>query len=293
MPYLVSQKRQAREVALGYFNMFDEWAMDPKVQSMSESLQRRHAMLLCLRNIGQTSMTPDEEVATYMRITIREAVKTKEIFKAKGFIDGDAWNVKHWEERQNGHSESLERVRRHRAKKAQDGVTVTLPSNGSNATVTLPCNPPARADLLTTVLTTVTKEEEKKPRRRGKPDEPAFIPPDWVPPDLWAEHRTVRKRKGGSLTPFADGLIVAEMEKRRAKGDDPIEALTRSIKCGYIDIWPLPEERNNGNHATKARPPDPGPTPEQQARADAEIAQINRDKEKREAEMARKRREAQ
>ncbi len=152
---------------MGYFNFFDEWAMDPKVQSMSEPLQRRHAMLLCLRNIGDTSTTDDIEIATFMRITVRQALNTKAIFKAKGFIDGDGWNIKHWHERQSGHCESYNRVKKHRANKAMNGVTVTLQSNESNATETLRCNPPARADLLTNLLTNVTKDPPNPPGGGG------------------------------------------------------------------------------------------------------------------------------
>ena len=94
---------------MGYFNFFDEWAMDPKVQSMGESMQRRHAMLLCLRNLGPTHESLDEEVATFMRIGMAEVRKTKELFNRKGFIDGPGWNVRHWDKRQDGQSESLQK----------------------------------------------------------------------------------------------------------------------------------------------------------------------------------------
>ncbi len=66
---------------MGWLKLYDEFAWDPKVQSMSESLQRRLVLILCLRNIDDTSTTTDREVSVALRITLREAQQTKKIFR--------------------------------------------------------------------------------------------------------------------------------------------------------------------------------------------------------------------
>jgi hypothetical protein len=223
---------------MGYFNMFDEWAMDPKVQSMSEHLQRRHAMLLCLRNIGNTDSMPDEEVATFMRIGLKAARETKTLFKAKGFIDGDGWNVSHWEERQNGHCESYNRVKKHRALKAQNGVSVThnetLQKRDRNVTE----KRHAPEYLLTSELTSVTSEKKKPPKSpKGGEEKPPV--PDWINPDTWAGFDEMRTRIKRPMTARAMKIAFGKLAKLRAKGQDANEILEEATLGEWKGIWAL------------------------------------------------------
>ena len=163
MPQSNGSQHGGNELTMGYFNMFDEWAMDPKVHCRSEenAKQDTRCCYVC-RNIGDTESTPDEEVATFMRISIKEVIKTKEVFAKKGFISGSGWGVPNWEKRQAGQSESWQRVRRHRDKARN--VTVTLQESNSNATETLPRGRKVLT-LLTYLLTIVQKRPNFVPQQ--------------------------------------------------------------------------------------------------------------------------------
>ncbi len=259
---------------MGYFNFFDEWAMDPKVQSMSETMQRRHAMLLCLRNIGLTCEMPDEDVATFMRIGMAEARKTKELFNKKGFIDGTGWNVRHWDKRQEGQSESLQRVRKHRAKERYSNGDVTLQGSDSNATETLPRG---RADLLTNVLTNVTnKEEPPTPRKRGKPSATAddLVLPSWLPKKDLADWLAHRQEKGKPVRPGSLSKVLAKLDRFRAAGHDPIEILEASIVGDYQGLF-APSGNGSGK---KKEPPRVG-------MSDEEYDRVKKFKREQEARM--------
>lgn len=226
---------------MGYFNFFDEWGCDPKVQLMSEHMQRRHAMLLCLRNLGETKHSTDSEVARYMRISMREALKTKEEFRAHGFIDGDGWNVRKWEERQLGQCESAERVRRHRARKRAESLQ-------SNVTVTTPVTDP------TYLLTPVTNNTPEQPKK-GKPDKPAFVLPDWVPLNEWNAYVELRCKLKKPLTDHARDLAVKRLASLKAQGHNPAEVLNQCILGGNQGLHPVGYGRStNGQYGKPNQP---------------------------------------
>lgn len=108
-----------------WFRLYNEFAADAKVQSMSEAMQRRLIMLLCLRS-GETLQTLNEdELAFALRIDEEELTKTKEIFIKKGFI-GETWELLNWNKRQFVSDNSTGRVTRYRDKRKAMGLT----SNG-------------------------------------------------------------------------------------------------------------------------------------------------------------------
>ncbi len=119
-----------------WFRLYAEFAFDPKVQMMSEALQRRFVMLLCLRcGNGDEMLHPlqDDEIAFQMRIGESEWHETKSVFIAKGFID-ECNNILNWNQRQFVSDSSAERVRRHRERKKQGKIADKL----GNVTVTPP-----------------------------------------------------------------------------------------------------------------------------------------------------------
>ncbi len=251
---------------MGYFNFFDEWAMDPKVQSMSETMQRRHAMLLCLRNIGETCETPDEEVATFMRIGMGEARKTKQLFNRKGFIDGSGWNVKHWDKRQDGQSESLKRVRKHRSKERYSNGNVTLQERDSNVTETLPRG---RADLLTYLPTNVTKGEEDP------------LPPSLVLGPEFKRVGLLAEELGGDPS-FAMWVVhsgklgfpiewIEAALRRCPKSKLRIDYLSAILR-GYQQEGGPPKDSPNGVKSHSKPKPEPIITAADQAAADKMIA---------------------
>ena len=98
-----------------WFRMYSEFANDPKVQSISEAMQRRLVMLLCLRSSNTLVTLHDDEIAFALRITEPELAETKALFVRKGFIT-DGWEIQNWDKRQFVSDSSASRVAKHRAK---------------------------------------------------------------------------------------------------------------------------------------------------------------------------------
>lgn len=96
-----------------WFRMYSEFAKDPKVQSMDETLQRRFIMFLCLQCSGEYERLTDDELAFALRISSDELAKSKDVFTQKGFIDENG-KISNWNKRQYKSDNSTERVRKHR-----------------------------------------------------------------------------------------------------------------------------------------------------------------------------------
>src|SRR5574340_963337 len=99
-----------------WFRFYSEFSHDPKVQMMTEAMQRRYIMVMCLRCSNDLVTLHETEIAFHLRITDAELAETKALFIAKGFID-DQWNLLNWDKRQFKSDSSAERVSRHRANK--------------------------------------------------------------------------------------------------------------------------------------------------------------------------------
>lgn len=121
---------------MDWFRMYSEFASDPKVQSMSEAMQRRLMMLLCLRCSNTLVTLQDDEIAFALRITDEDLIETKALFIRKGFID-ETWDVLNWDKRQFVSDSSAVRVARHRAKKKEGpAVAKAEVKQACNVTVT-------------------------------------------------------------------------------------------------------------------------------------------------------------
>jgi len=105
-----------------WFRLYSEFAHDPKVQMMSEAMQRRLVMLFCYRCSNVTKPLQEQEFAFLLRISNEDLQETKRLFVEKGVIDGD-WNVINWDKRQFISDSSYERVKRHREKRVASGKT--------------------------------------------------------------------------------------------------------------------------------------------------------------------------
>lgn len=97
-----------------WFRLYAEFAIDPKVQMMSETDQRRYIMLLCLRCSNGCVTLHDNEVAFQLRITDQEWMQTKGELVQRNLIDEDNKPTA-WEKRQRASDTSAERVAKHRA----------------------------------------------------------------------------------------------------------------------------------------------------------------------------------
>lgn len=104
-----------------WFRLYAEFANDPKVQMMSEAMQRRYLMLMCMRCSNDLVTLHDEEVAFQLRITTEEWAETKALFVAKGFIDEDL-SLLNWEKRQFKSDSSKDRVAAHRKRKKENNT---------------------------------------------------------------------------------------------------------------------------------------------------------------------------
>ncbi|GGA00296.1 hypothetical protein [Dyella caseinilytica] len=108
---------------MDWFRLYNEFATDPKVQMMSEAMQRRLVMLFCLQcsNGIETFHETEREtsIAFALRISVEEIAATKNEFLRRGFIHED-WTLRNWSKRQYASDSSTVRVRKHRETKKQD-----------------------------------------------------------------------------------------------------------------------------------------------------------------------------
>ncbi len=152
-----------------WFRLYSEFAHDPKVQMLSEPMQRRYVMLMCMRCSNGLVTLQDEEVAFHLRITAEQWAETKALFITKGFIDSDL-NLLNWEKRQfksDSGASSKDRVARHRAKKKESA------GNAVTGDETLPVTPDNALD------TDTDTEKKKEPNGSvgSADDQPGEIAP--------------------------------------------------------------------------------------------------------------------
>ena len=116
-----------------WFRLYSEFAHDPKVQMLSEAMQRRYVMLLCLRCSEVLETLHETEIAFQLRLSTDELDETKQLFISKNFIDKH-WNLLNWDKRQFVSDSSTMRVAKHRSKKKQvSNADETLQKRPSNA----------------------------------------------------------------------------------------------------------------------------------------------------------------
>lgn len=109
-----------------WFRLYAEFASDPKVQLLSETLQRRYIMLLCCAAAGTTPTTSVSQVNFTLRIPVSEIEETRSALVAAGLID-ETWFPTKWDKRQFQSDSSTPRVQRFRKleKERFNGVTET------------------------------------------------------------------------------------------------------------------------------------------------------------------------
>ena len=132
-----------------WFRLYSEFATDPKVQMLSEALQRRLIMLFCFRCSNDNVTLQDDEVTFMLRISNEEWQKTKQIFIEKGFINSQN-EVLNWDKRQFKSDTSKDRVARLREKRKKEKLEN---SEGEKCNVTVT---PPEADTETDITTTNT-----------------------------------------------------------------------------------------------------------------------------------------
>src|ERR1035437_2250076 len=210
-----------------WFRMYHEWDSDPKVQSMTEAMQRRLAMLFCSRCKEETLQERDR--AFHWRISMEELTETKAVFMEKGFIDGN-WNPINWNHRQFLSDSSTDRVRRYRQGLKQDETLQVVTIKQSET----PCS----------VSVSVSDSVSVKK---------SFVLPPWIDSEAWAGFEEMLRKIRAPLTDRARNGIIKELQKLCPAGGNGAEILDQSTQRGWRGIFAISTTRTNGgNHAKQA-----------------------------------------
>ena len=170
-----------------WFRLYSEFAHDPKIQMLSEAMQRRYVMLMCLRCSEVLETLHETEIAFQLRLSTDELDETKQLFISKNFIDKH-WNLLNWDKRQFVSDSSTMRVAKHRNKKKQvSNVDETLQKRPSNA------------------IDTDTEQIQKRTT--------SVAPPEGVSNSVWQEFKSLRKAKKAPITQRAIDAIYSEANK--------------------------------------------------------------------------------
>ena len=172
-----------------WFRLYSEFAHDPKIQMLSEAMQRRYVMLMCLRCSEVLETLHETEIAFQLRLSTGELDETKQLFISKNFID-EQWNLLNWDKRQFVSDSSTMRVAKHRNKKKQvSNADETLQKRPSNA------------------IDTDTDTEQIQKRTTS------VAPPIGVSDSVWQEFKSLRKAKKAPITQRAIDAITSEANK--------------------------------------------------------------------------------
>lgn len=212
---------------MNWFRCYAEFATDPKVQILSENMQRRLIMLFCLRCSDVLVTLHVTELAFALRISEQELQETKMLFIEKGFID-EEWNLLNWNKRQFVSDSSAERTRRYRERKKKQDVT----------------SQPRHGDALDTYTDTDT--DKKKINKKEK------LPlPEWLPLDEWSGFLEVRKKKNKVPTDRAKQMLIIKLDELRRKGHDPAEVINQSIVNSWSGFFEIRGNYGNTNYKPK------------------------------------------
>jgi len=140
---------------LPWFRMYAEFAFDPKIQSMGETLQRRYAMFLCLKCNGDIPGLTDETAACALRISLNDLLETKKMLISIGLIC-ENFEINNWDKRQYRSDSSTDRVKKFRGKKL-GGKRETLQKRYRNRNVT-----PLSVSVSESVSDSIPQKNERK-----------------------------------------------------------------------------------------------------------------------------------
>lgn len=221
-----------------WFRLYAEFATDPKIQVMSETMQRRYVMALCLRCTGSNGsngnsngsngnsplrVTDSNGIACYMRVTVEEWEATKKEFIERGLFDENG-DIKNWDKRQYisdlKDRTAAERQRRFRANKKNKN------SNARNGRYVTPVlRPDTDTDKDTDIkplplplsLVNGTKKKANGTHRGTR------LPYDWcIGPDLmaWMIENTPMLNVNKTVACFRD-YWIAQPGQKGVKADWP------------------------------------------------------------------------
>ncbi|MEZ5691178.1 MAG: hypothetical protein R3D71_05900 [Rickettsiales bacterium] len=213
-----------------WFRLYAEFAFDPKVQALSEALQRRYIMLLCMKCNGDLKKVTESNAklalcvtATALRITEDEAKVTHETLVEFGLIE-ENWDIKKWNKRQYisdlKDPTLADRQRRFREKKRNGNVT----ERNGNVTEK------KRPDTDTEKKKDISKDISKKKNF-------FFQIPEWIDSKTWNDFMEVREKKKAVQSERALNCLISQLDKIRKKGHDPNQIIEKSIVNSWKDVF--------------------------------------------------------
>lgn len=66
-----------------------------------------------------------------------------------------------------------------------------------------------------------------------------FVLPEWIDSESWSGFEEMRRRQRKPMTDRARGMVVKELDKLRAAGNDVAACLNQSIRKSYLDVYPV------------------------------------------------------
>jgi hypothetical protein len=101
-----------------------------------------------------------------------------------------------------------------------------------------------------TVKPDIAMSAEPSRTTKEPPIEPPAALPTWLPLEPWNEFLKMRRRVKKPATEYAQKLLISDLEKLRASGQDPGKVLDQSIQHSWQGIFPL--RKSNGKTDLKA-----------------------------------------
>lgn len=216
--------------ARSWFRLYTEFAFDPKVQLLDETLQRRYVMLLCAAAAGMSPFHAVSEAAFLLRIPVSECEQTRSILVSKGLITED-WFPVAWDKRQFQSDTSTSRVKRFRQR--QKGVSQTVTETPSEQSRTEQIQNRAEQTKSASVSEPVNKERKVRKKRNAEPFNPANVPGldigSW---NAWVAYRAERKPA------IKDVSMQAAAEELAAFGSQQAAVVRHSKANGYQGLVP-------------------------------------------------------
>lgn len=200
-----------------WLRLYSEFAHDPKIQRMSEALQRRFIMLLCIRCSNDGVTLHDDDVTFQLRISNEEWAETKSVFISKNLID-ESNNPVAWDKRQFASDSSATRVAKYRAKK-KEVCNVTVTPQIQNRT------------------DTDTEQKEQKTSRAPRFDAQSHLVSMGVDDSIAADWITHRKAKKAAITLTVIDSISREAIKARMPLADVLVACCQRGWIGFKAEW--------------------------------------------------------
>jgi hypothetical protein len=120
-----------------WFRVYEDLVDDPKVQRLDPSLFKALINLWCLTSANRGVLPPIEEIAFKLRMKPQKAERVLDRLKAEGLIEHDETGTHphNWAGRQYKSDvedpTAAERMRRHRNRQRNDGVTRPVTSRSS------------------------------------------------------------------------------------------------------------------------------------------------------------------